>query len=411
MKTIKKIILAVHPCRQFSNYNSGWFPSLFEYTLKTVSKLPVYKVLPSNFISINLESNTIPFDYVKFFKFYGIVYNKNSWGDLYYKNEYNAEAYDYIKSLFEDSLVISYEMDSCILNILDNLEIPYIDMYISPVRFLEDQLFSITSNFVSIYNKLLNYKLDENIVYMQANYLKTFYLMRDGKYIQENPAVLFLGQTQFDKSLINPETGEIYSILNHKDEFENSIKGFSRILYKRHPKASGDTPVLEYLKTLGDVTIIDENFYSLISRPDIKKVIAISSGGLIEAKYFGKDTQFLLHESVNIQYENNFDKNKYINIYEHFFAFNFWSDILSTLIETDKYSDNCSFYGSKNKLRNSRGERDYWGYEDIDHEMVKEDIIRQNGGFHKNTNIYKLLRTLYHITYNRNFLIMAQRFN
>ena len=68
----------------------------------------------------------------------------------------------------------------------------------------------MTSNFETIYNKLLNYKLDENIIYMQANYLKTFYLMRDGKYIQETPAILFLGQTQYDKSLINNETGEIY---------------------------------------------------------------------------------------------------------------------------------------------------------------------------------------------------------
>lgn len=411
MNKVKKIILAAHPCRQFANYNSGWFPALFEYTMKTVTGLPVYKLLPSNFISIDLEENTIPFDYVKFFKFYGITYNKNSWGDLYYNNEYNEEAYNYIKSIFEESLIISYEMDSCILNILDKLGIPYIDMYISPIRFLEDQLFSMTSNFETIYNKLLNYKLEEEVIYMQANYLKTFYLMRDGKYIQDVPAVLFLGQTQYDKSLINNETGEIYSILNHKKEFEDSIKGFNRILYKRHPKASGDEPVLEYLKTLGDVTIIDENFYSLISRPDIKKVIAISSGGLIEAKYFGKDTKFLLHESVNLQYDNNFDKEKYINIYEHFFALNFWSDILSSLINTNTFSEVCSFYGSKNKLRNSRGERDYWGYEDIDHEMVKEDLTKKFNNSNINSILKKILRIGYHLTNNRKYLIMSQKFN
>lgn len=408
MSQIKKIILAAHPCRQYNNYGSGWMQSLFEYTMKAVSNLPVYKLFPSNFVSVNLEPNAIAFDYVKFFKFYGITYNKNSWGDLYYNKDYNEEAYAYIKSIFQDSLVISYEMDSCILNILDELGIPYIDMYISPVRFLEDQLFSMTSNFETIYNKLLNYKLDENIIYMQANYLKTFYLMRDGKYIQETPAILFLGQTQYDKSLINNETGEVYSILNHKKEFEESIKGFSRILYKRHPKALGDELVLEYLKTLGDVTITNENFYSLISRPDIQRVVAISSGGLIEAKYFNKETKFLLHESVNLQYGNEFDKEKYINIYEHFFALNFWADVLSCVINTNTFSEDCSFYGSKNKLRNSRGERDYWGYEDFDHEMIKEDIAK-NTFLNLNSILTKILRILYHITNNRKYLVWTER--
>ena len=411
MTKIEKIILAAHPCRQFANYNSGWLPSLFEYTMKTVTNLPVHKLLPSNFISINLEENAIPFDYVKFFKFYGLTYNKNSWGDLYYNNEYNADAYDYIKSIFDGSIVISYEMDSCILNILEKLDIPYIDMYISPVRFLEDQLFAMTSNIESVYNKLLNYKLDDRVICMQANYLKTFYLMRDGKFIQEEPTVLFLGQTQYDKSLINPENGEIYSILNHKNEFETSIHGYNRILYKRHPKASGDEQILEYLRTLGDVAITNDNFYSLISRPDIKKVISISSGGLIEAKYFNKDTQFLLHESVNIQYGDNFDKEKYINIYEHFFTLNFWADVLSAIIETEKIDGYIGFSNSKNKLRNSRGERDYWGYEDIDHEMVKVDLIKNNKTSNVNLIIKKALKLFYHSTHNKKFLLWSRDFS
>lgn len=410
MKKIKKIILAAHPCRQFSNYDSGWMQSLLGYGIKTVTDLPVYKLLPSNFISIKVEENAIPFDYVNFFKFYGISYNKNSWGELYYRNEYNEEAYEYVRSIFEDSLVISYEMDSCILNILDNLGIPYIDMYISPVRFLEDQMYSMTSNCEAIYKKLLGYKLAEEKIYMQANYLKTFYLMRDGRNIQETPAVLFLGQTQFDKSLINPETGEIYTILNHKEEFEQAVKGYGRILYKRHPKASGDAVVLEYLKSLGEVSIVEENFYSMISRPDIKKVVAISSGGLIEAKYFGKDTQFLLHESVNLQYGEDFDKDKYINIYEHFFALHFWADVLSDLIETRDFPLDFSFYGSKNKLRNSRGYRDYWGYEDIDHEMVKSEILSQKPDSKPNIVLIKFFRMLYHLTYNRKYLLLSQKF-
>ena len=406
---VKKVILASHLLREYEGYTSSWLPSLFKKHIELTTGLPVEIVVPSNFSAINLEDYFVPFDYVKFCGFYGISYTREAWGALFYNREYNEQAYKYIESVFKDSLVISYEMDACILNILDELGIPYIDMYISPIRFLEDQLFSMTSNDSEIYAKLLSYRLPEELIYMQANYLKTFYLMRDAKKIQEIPAVLFIGQTQFDRSLINPKTGEIYSILNHKQEFEDSIRGFGRILYKRHPKASGDSSVLEYLRTLGDVKIVDENFYAMISRHDIKKVIAISSGGLIEAKYFGKETQHLLHSSVNLQYGNDFDKEKYINIYEHFFALHFWADVLSPFIQTKDYPKEFSFYGSKNKLRNSRGGRDYWGYQDIDHEMVKLEILSKTMPKSFNSLSRKALRLMYHMTYNKQIFDFYQK--
>ena len=320
MGNIEKIILTGHPLREFGKYHSAWLPNLLSYNIKTVSQLPVYTLVTPNFCGLDLEENFISFDYVKFTKFYGLEYNKNIWGELYYREEYNEDAYEYVKSIFENSLVISYEMDVCILRILDYFKIPYIDMYISPVRFMEDQLFSMTSNCEKIYKKILDYKLLEEQIYMHANYLSTFYKQKDYNKIQKDPAVLFIGQTAFDRSLINPETGEIYSILNHKEEFRNAIKGYKKIYYRRHPKATNDTPILDYLKTLADVEITEENFYSMCSRPDIKKVVAISSGGLIEAKYFGKETQALLHPSVNLQYGEDFDKDKYIKLMNDFYG-------------------------------------------------------------------------------------------
>jgi hypothetical protein len=168
---------------------------------------------------------------------------------------------------------------------------------------------------------------------------------------------------------------------------------------------------LDYLKTLANVEITQENFYSMCSRPDIKKVVAISSGGLIEAKYFGKETEHLLHPSVNLQYGNEFDKEKYINIYEHFFSFHYWADILSPVIKTKDYPKELGFYGSKNKLRNSRGFRDWWGYQDFDHEMLKLDLISTASKNQRPNNILAALaRTIYHINFDKNAFNMYQKF-
>ena len=399
---IKKIILASHPLREYIYYRPNWFPSLFYKYVEFTANLPIEILLPPSFVSLKLETNHIPFDYMKFSEFYGLNYTQQTWGELFYKKEYNKEAYEYVESIFKDSLVISYEMDACILEILDKLHIPYIDMYLSPIRFLEDQLFAITSNIPDVYKKILKYKLPEESIYLQADYLKTFYLMRDFKKMQQVPTVLFLGQTMFDRSLINPDNGEIYSILNHKDEFKRSIQGFDNILYKRHPKVSNDIAIVDYLKTLGNVHITTDNFYSLISDHNIRKVVAISSGGLTEAKYFGKETEHLLHSSVNLQYGNDFAKEKYINVYEHFFALHFWADILSPIIQTKDFPTEIGFYGSKNRLRNSRGHRDYWGYEDLDHEMIKIDILKHNDTSN-NKHQKTFNRFMYHMTYDKKY--------
>ena len=207
MNNIEKIILAGHPLREYGKYVTAWLPNLVNYQIKSVTNLPIYTLVPPNFKTFDLEENLIKFDYVKFAKFYGKEYSKNTWGELYYNEEYNEDAYNYVKSIFANSLVISYEMDACLLRILDYFKIPYIDMYISPIRFLEDQLFSMTTNNEKIYNKILDYKMPEELIYLHANYLSTGYRQMYFGRIQTEPAVLFIGQTAFDRALINPETG------------------------------------------------------------------------------------------------------------------------------------------------------------------------------------------------------------
>lgn len=410
MKTIEKVILISHPLREFNNYGSAWPSSMLKFYLDKTTNLPSFRLVPPNFITAGFEDDLIYFDYVKFLKFYGLDYARDKWGSLFYSKEYNKQAYDYIYNIFKSSIVIGHEIEYCILEILDYFNIPYIDIYNSPIRFMDDQMFCMTTNFESIYNKLLEYKLPDIQIELQANYLKSFYLMRDAEKIQKKDSVLFIGQTKYDRSLIVPETGEIYEILNHKEEFQNAIKGYNNILYKRHPKVIEDGEIIKYLESLGNIEITNENFYSLISRPDIKKIVAISSGGLNEAKYFGKETKYLLHSSVNLQYGNNFDKEKYINIYEHFFSLHFWADILSPIIKTIDYPKEIGYYGQKNKLRNSRGHRDYWGYQDFDHESIKEDILSVNiqKEFKKKS---KIIRLLYHLTFNKNFLFLHEKLN
>src|SRR5574344_2685982 len=111
-------------------------------------------------------------------------------------------------------------------------------------------------------------------------------------------------------------------------------------------------------------------------RKDIKKVVSISSRTSIHAKYFRKNVQTLLPESIQLQKANTFDKCKYITINQDFLRLAFWSRILKPIVDTKDFEWNLGFSEYQNKLRNSRGIKCYWGFEDLNQEVAKFDVMQ-----------------------------------
>ena len=404
--TINKIIFSGQVLRSGQEPTIDWFYNLMKYYPQKVTGLPAYALIDCHYKNSSFE-NYIPFDVTKFFEFYGYKnYNElnssdktNIWVKMFYNNEYNEKAYEYVYSIFKDSLVIVHELSQIIINILEYYNIPYVDLNTDPIRFLDDQLFAFRTNYEDVYSKLLKYRIDEEFFYMNANYISAKYKTTINE-TKEN-IVLFLGQSDSDKSLIDTATGKTYSILDHKESFKKAIEGFDKIYYKRHPFVVNDEDILDYIKSLGNIEIVDENFYKLMFRRDIKKVVSISSGACIEAKYFDKSTEILLRDSIKLQYGNNFDKEAYISIYQDFFSLNFWADILSPIAKTQFFSERINFYGEKNKLRNSRPGRCYWGYEDIEQAMTVDLAISELKKTNSKSFKLKLLRTIYALTKNK----------
>ena len=376
-QSIKKIIITGQMLRGDS-FSSRWIYNLFAYYIKRTTGLDVYlTVLPTSNYSAD---NFIPMHIEKIYGAYGIDFEYGNrfespwtdrWAQIYYKKDYNKKAYDYIYSIFKDSLVISYELEECMLAALEYFNIPYIEINLDPIRFLEDIMLCFKTNNKEAYARLLDYRVDEEFLYLSANYIKAFYATMENKTTNERN-VLFLGQTECDKTLVDEKSGEIYSILNRKEEFKKAISGFDNIFYKRHPLVKNDKEIIEYINSLGNVKIIDENFYSLISRNDIKKVVSISSGTCCEARYFQKETEFLLKEGVPRQTCNKVELDKYVSIYQDFFSLNFWSHILEPFVKTEKFDRKITIGGASNKLRNSRIKTPvYYAYEDTNHLMAK----------------------------------------
>lgn len=360
--------------------SSRWIFNLFSYYIKRVTGLNVYLTTLPNSYFFNTDSSII-FNAKEIYDAYNIDFDYQTqrqpigasrWAQIYNKTEYNKEAYDYIYSIFKDSLVISYELEDCVLSALEHFDIPYIEINLDPIRFLEDIMLCFRTSNPQAYEKILKYRVDEELLYLNANYTKCFYKTMD-RTVSSSNDVLFLGQTTCDKTIVDKENQEIYSILNHKEDFLNSVSGFDNIYYKRHPLVQNDDEIMRWVKSLPNVEIIDDNFYSLISKDNIKKVVSISSGTCAEASYFGKEVQYLLKQGVPRQTVDVFDKDKYVSVFQDFFSLNFWSDILEPFVKTEKFEKEITIAGSRNKLRNSRiAYPVYYAYEDPDHLVIQK---------------------------------------
>jgi len=254
--------------------------------------------------------------------------------DISYKaKEY---LYSFIKSF---DLLIVYEASKTFKQFMEDYNIRYIDIWVSPIRFYKDVILSFCSNDKSIQNKLYKYTLKEKKLYKQAEILKQQipYLFEDRIKLKKNSA-LVIGQLFYDKSVL--KNGKFLTLLDFKKELKKISKKYTKLYILKHPLMKEDEfkTILEGLKNIKKIEYLENiNTYYLLSRKEIRKVIGISSSVLFEANYFGKKTHYFYKPVLD---------NSYIMIHKHFYKNSFWADILSI-----KQKENFTFLAHDNFLR------------------------------------------------------------
>lgn len=308
-------------------------------------------------------SNT-DFDFFKFYSLCNIdLKDIYSWLRIYDLDDIPSESIEYYKKYISNSLVIYHEAPNIIKKIHNILNIPYIDLNVHPIRFLDDNFLGFLTNKKEIFDRVKKYQIDENCFYMYANFMKAQTRSLPKSNLMPN-SLLLAGQTNVDKSLCY--NNGIMSIL----DFENQIKEFgskySKIYYKPHPYNDEINKVYEFLKQFEFVEIVNDNFYKLVSDDNISAVAAITSGTLYEAKYFGKEAIFLGEPYLHFDYEKNceFSENTTLSIYNEFLNPAFWADILQDYVDVNLNTSPIILPHRSNELRTIFG--DYWAQTELD---------------------------------------------
>lgn len=217
-------------------------------------------------------------------------------------------------SLFlRDALIIGYEMPPVMIKALEKTKIPYIDINLHAIRFLDDLIFGMKTN-VPEYIPAMRFNLvDPTLFRYSISSIKSKALwMPVPGYLKPNTA-LILGQVSNDRALAKKEGG-FHSFYEYDQQILDICSRYDNVIFKGHPYDVSSSKAWEYIFRNDHIRVVNDNFYHLLALPQISSVIALNSGGLIEAKLFSKTAFNLIPFLYNSDFSFDFSRQNSLEI-------------------------------------------------------------------------------------------------
>lgn len=194
---------------------------------------------------------------------------------------------------FTGKTVVGFELSDAMCRALSAGGIPYLDISIHPVRFLDDLLFAVRTNVPAIGAQLSSHAVSESLCYTQAGIMSALFAVRRRGTGQRRS--LFAAQTHDDRSLFRDN-----AVLTQDwiaGELTRHLPPDTNLLFKHHPLQRSDYVLNRIGAHVASVAETTDSVYATISDPDIETVYTVSSSVGTEAKYFGKNVVYL-HQPI-----------------------------------------------------------------------------------------------------------------
>jgi hypothetical protein len=316
-------------------------------------------------------------DRAKFFDLSGVVLDPFKMQFFFDPANVSMASMEYLKeSIQKGAILVGYELSEQTRSVLNLAGITYIDVWLNPLRYMDDVYFSARSNNDQVNSLLVGFEPKEELFFMHADRLtvQLYRGFRRGRFLPAEGSAVFVGQTLNDKAIYRD--GTMLTVLDFKEEFSLLCKEHKHVYYSRHPFVKeGDELVLGYVKSHRNVSIIDTPIYELLASKEIKTVATVSSSVASEALYFNKECRFFFKPPVPISIDH---PARYMTVGQDLFTSFFWSKVLAPLTATND-CEPVSYSSQKDKIRDALSF--YWGYRNIDKlESLKQTVSGMKGG-------------------------------
>ena len=340
------------------NININWLHAALKPCLNLATSMPIEKLLFSG-----QDTSLSMAGYQMLDKDVSL----QSWAKLFKTKQFSEEFLMSVWLNFRNSIVVSFEIPENLRAAFDILGIPFIDLIIHPVRFLDDIVFGIRSNSREICQLLARYVIPDEYILMQAGIVLAS-VSRLGRIKIPGKAVLFAGQTTDDKVLINDD--KFHQVGDFLPQLAEVARQYDTVVIKAHPYSSDPFEATSISRVIENCLVVNNNFYFLMSHENIEAVYSISSSTSIEAKYLGKQGFHLAEYPFRFTEEFNeaeFKLGSFFTIDDAIFSADFWRTILAPLVSTSPLSK-IRIPKKPNRIRTSL--RSFWGFNFVDTDII-----------------------------------------
>lgn len=350
--------------RPTQHFNIQWLHDLLRWQLSEVTQLP------SEIVAWNCDSVTRggidKHDIDRIYGSLGLGCSIDSWAALYHCNSLPESLEILIADMFGDAIVVGFELPPYIEGVLKKYDIPFVDVIIHPIRFLDDIYFGVRTSKTDSQILLSSFAVPGVNIEAMAS-IQSAAARRQLDFVPTPNSALVLLQTRFDRTQIRD--GEFISIADFLPEICGLSKIFTKLYVKPHPYDIFNSNAELLGNAFSNVEITRVNIYSLFASDGISHVTSVSSGSNLEAGYFRKTGKYLYKAPNQFADSDSVPENdEFVGVYDDFLNTCFWASILSPIVNIKNSFRKARICFKPNRLRNSL--RSYWSFNEIDTDYI-----------------------------------------
>ena len=239
----------------------------------------------------------------------------------------NDDACRYMEGFVRNALIVGFELPDYLVKVFQRIGLQYVDLVLSPLRFLPDLVVGIRTNNPTWFQRINERRLTADAIWSYAGLMKAKLARRRPLGLKED-SCLFAGQVSGDVSLISE--GRFLQLAEFADPIEKMSSNHATLYYKEHPYAKlQDKKALRcFFSQFDNAVKIDHNIYQILVQEELKSVCALTSSVIQEAKYFGKHSVAFAQYPFRYAEDGVFDPFSYITIYDELLQPDFWTAII-----------------------------------------------------------------------------------
>ncbi len=288
------------------------------------------------------------------------------WAARYHRLAETAAFDRIVMPHLRERFVAGWELPPYLAAILESAGIPFIDLRIHPVRFLDDLLFAVRASDAATRAALPGMAVAEAEAIATAG-LREAMCQLIGETSVAGDTLLVLGQRPMDSSQI--AGGGFFDAMDHADTIAALCAGHRGVLLKPHPQEADHSLMRVAAGVARNVLFATrDNLYRLLSAPQIAAVLTVNSGAAYEAAYFGKAAHTLAPLPVRLAWRGDAAAaDQHVSIDDRVLTADFWRTVLSPHTDVSR-TDGFRLPPKPNRLRIALDS--FWNFQEIDTDRI-----------------------------------------